>query len=102
MSYQRVNFCSHARAVEDELFVAQACVTGPIECFGLETGYGRSSIMTPTKAPFPENALLAQSPLNSEGMAVADIDFAVLALCRSTGDAKPWQDRTISNRNPLL
>lgn len=102
MSYQRVNFCSHARAVENEIFVAQACVTGPIECFGLETGYGRSSIMTPSKAPFPENALLAQSPLNSEGMAVADIDFGALALCRSTGDAKPWQDRTISDWNALL
>ena len=97
LSYQRVNFCSHARAVENEIFVAQACITGPIECFGLGTGYGRSSIMTPSKAPFPDNALLAQSPLNGEGMAIADIDFEALALSRSTGDAKPWQDRTESD-----
>ena len=102
LSYQRVNFCSHARAVENEIFVAQACITGPIECFGLGTGYGRSSIMTPSKAPFPDNALLAQSLLNREGMAVADIDFAGLALCRSTGDAKPWRDRKESGWGPIL
>ncbi len=97
LSFQRVNFCSHARAVENEIFVAQACITGPIECFGLGTGYGQSSIMTPSKPPFPDNALLAQSPLNREGMAVSDVDFEALALCRSTGDAKPWRDRTESD-----
>lgn len=96
-SYQRVNFCARARAVENEIFVAQACITGPIECFGLGTGYGRSSIMTPSKAPFPDTAILAESALNTEGIAVADIDYSALAVCRATGEARPWQDRRVSD-----
>ncbi len=94
--YQRVNFSCRARAVENEIFVAQACLVGPIECFGLETGYGRSSIMTPSKSPFPSSAVLAETPLNEEGIACAIVDFAALGQSRASGDARPWSDRHCS------
>jgi predicted amidohydrolase len=91
--YQRVNWSCRARAVENEIFVAQSCIVGEIECFGLGTGYGQSSIIAPSKEPFPPSAILAESRLNQEGIAIADVDFEALALCRATGDARPWSDR---------
>jgi predicted amidohydrolase len=91
--YQRVHWSCRARAVENEIFVAQASIVGEIECFGLGTGYGRSSIIAPSKDPFPPSAILAESPLNQEGIAIATLDFNALAACRTTGDARPWADR---------
>jgi predicted amidohydrolase len=94
--YQRVNWSCKARAIENEIFVAQSCIVGEIECFGLGTGYGQSSIIAPSKEPFPASAILAESPLNTEAIAVADVDFDALAQCRSTGDARPWSDRRLA------
>jgi predicted amidohydrolase len=94
--FQRVNWCCRARAIENEIFVAQACLVGPIECFGLGTAYGKSSIMTPSKGPFPPDAVLAETPLNKEGIAIAEIDFNVLQSSRLSGDARPWSDRALS------
>jgi predicted amidohydrolase len=94
--YQRVNWSCKARAVENEIFVAQAAIVGEIECFGLGTGYGQSSIIAPSKDPFPPSAILAETPLNREGIAVADVDFQSLAECRASGDARPWSDRHLA------
>lgn len=95
--YQRVNWCCQARAIENEIFVIQTSLVGAIERFGLGTGYGRSNIIAPSKAPFPDSAILAQSPLNQGGVAIADLDFGALAKCRSSGDARPWSDRFTSS-----
>ena len=91
--FQRVHFSCLARAVENEIFVAQSCIVGKLGCFDLSGGYGQSCVIAPSKAPFAESAILAQAPLNKEGLAVADINFAELAQCRATGDARPWSDR---------
>ncbi len=95
--YQRVGWSCQARAIENELFVIHTSVVGPIQRFSLGTGYGRSSIIAPSKAPFPDSAMLAQSPLNEEGIAIADLDFGKLSICRATGDARPWSDRRVSD-----
>ena len=95
--YQRVGWSCQARAVENEIFVVHTSIVGPIERFSLGTGYGRSSIIAPSKPPFPDSAMLAQSPLNEEGIAVADIDFEQLAASRGSGDARPWSDRNVSD-----
>lgn len=95
--YQRVGWSCQARAIENELFVIHTSIVGPIQRFSLGTGYGRSSIIAPSKAPFPDSAMLAQSPLNEEGIAIADLDFETLATCRASGDARPWSDRKVSD-----
>lgn len=95
--YQRVGWSCQARAIENELFVVHTSLVGPIQRFSLGTGYGRSSIMAPSKAPFPDSAILAQSPLNEEGIAIAELDFDKLTTCRASGDARPWSDRAVSD-----
>jgi predicted amidohydrolase len=95
--YQRVGWSCQARAIENEMFVVHTSIVGPIQRFSLGTGYGRSSIIAPSKPPFPDSAMLAQSPLNEEGIAIADLDFAQLATCRESGDARPWSDRRVSD-----
>lgn len=97
--YQRVNWCCQARAIENEMFVIQTSLVGPIERFSLGTGFGRSNIVAPSKSPFPDSALLAQSELNQEGVAVAELDFTALQQCRASGDARPWSDRFVSDWN---
>jgi predicted amidohydrolase len=94
--YQRVHWCCRARAVENEIFVAQACLVGPIECFGLGTGYGRSSILTPSKGPFPDSAVIAETAFQEEGIATAKVSFRDLATCRGSGDVRLWNDRSLS------
>ena len=94
--YQRVSWCCRARSVENEIFVLNAALVGPIIKFELGTAYGRSAIMAPSKDPFPPSATLAETPLNEEGVAVADLDFDALVQCRATGDVKPWADRHAS------
>lgn len=94
--YQRVSWSCQARAIENELFVVHTSLVGQIQRFSLGTAYGRSNIIAPSKAPFPDSALLAQSELNQEGIAVADLSFEALAECRSSGDARPWTDRSVS------
>ena len=95
--HQRVLWSCLARAIENELFVVHTSLVGPIERFSLGTGYGRSSIITPSKAPFPDSSILAQTDLNEEGIAIADINFDDLATCRGTGDARPCSDRKVSS-----
>lgn len=95
--FQRVNWCCRARSVENELFVIQTSLVGPIGRFSLGTGYGRSTIIAPSKQPFPDSAVLAESALNEEGIAVATLDFDALTASRASGDARPWADRRCSS-----
>lgn len=91
--YQRVRWCAHARAVELQVFVLHASLVGG---FGLEpvpTAYGSSAILTPSAEPFPEEAVLAETPFSEESLAVAELDFDALARCRETGDVRNWHDR---------
>lgn len=99
--YQRVSWCCRARSVENEIFVLNAGLVGPIIKFGLGTAYGRSCIMAPSKEPFPSSATLAETALNQEGVAIADLDFDALSECRASGDARPWSDRRRSQWKPL-
>lgn len=96
-SHQRVLWSCMARAVENEQFVVHTSLVGPIERFSLGTGYGRSTIIAPCNDPFPDSGFLAQSALNQEAVAIADISFEDLAFCRTNGDARPWSDRKVSN-----
>lgn len=94
--YQRVSWCCRARTVENEIFVLNAALVGPIIKFEMGTAYGRSAIMAPSKEPFPPSATLAETPFNEEAVAIADLDFDALEECRNSGDARPWSDRRLS------
>lgn len=91
--FQRVRWCCQARAVENQIFVAHASLLGDLGGEPVPTTYGSSAILTPSHDPFPERAILAETALGEEGLAIADLDFEALAASRATGDVRNWFDR---------
>jgi predicted amidohydrolase len=43
--------------------------------------------------PFPETAILAETPMNQEAVAVADLDWESLLAARESDDVRNWHDR---------
>ncbi len=91
--FQRVRWCCQARAVENQNFVVHASLLGSLGREPVPQTYGSSAILCPSIEPFPANAVLDETPLNEEGMAVADLNFDDLARAREEGDVTNWKDR---------
>lgn len=91
--HQRVRWCCQARAVENQVFVAMASLVGSLGREPVPETYGSSAVFCPSAEPFPQSAILAETPPNVEGVAVADLDFTALAWCRANGDVRNWLDR---------
>lgn len=91
--FQRVRWCGLARATENQIFVVHASLVGALGREPVPTTYGSSAILTPSVEPFPVSAILAETPLNEEGVALADLDFEALAWARGHGDVRNWDDR---------
>ena len=79
--YQLVGWSCQARAIENKIFVVPTSPSGSIERFSLRTGYGSSSIIAPSKQPFPDSDILTESSINKAGIAITDIDFSALITC---------------------
>ncbi len=91
--FQRVRWCCKARAVENQIYVVHTSLVGALGREPLPTTYGSSAILTPSIEPFPESAVIAETPLNEEAVAAADLDFEVLLDSRTKGDVRNWEDR---------
>lgn len=94
--HQRVRWCCQARATENQVFVAHASLVGSLGREPVPSTYGQSAIFTPSIEPFPESAILSESPINEEGLAVAELDLYALLDARNKGDVRNWNDRHAS------
>lgn len=95
--FWRVRHSCQARAVENQVFVLHASLVGSLGREPVPTTWGSSAILAPCTAPFPANGVLAESTLNEEGIAVAELDFESLLASRSMGDVRNWEDRHAGN-----
>lgn len=95
--FHRVRFCSHARAIENQVFVAHSSLVGNIGREPVTSTYGSSAILSPTVEPFPSNGVLAETRMNEEGIATATVDFDQLLEARQLGDVRNWHDRATSD-----
>jgi predicted amidohydrolase len=91
--FQRVRWSCLARAVENTTFVVHASLVGDLGREPAPVSYGSSAIIAPSVDPFPTEAVLAETPLNEEGVIVADLDFDMLLRARSMGEVRNWEDR---------
>lgn len=91
--FQRVRWSSQARAIENQIFVVHASLVGSLGREPVPSTYGSSAILTPSVPPFPESAILAETPFGEEGFAVAELEFDDLRKCREEGDVRNWHDR---------
>lgn len=91
--FQRVRWCARARAIENQNFVIHASLLGDLGREPVPSTYGSSAILTPSAPPFPESALLAETPMGEEGVVIAQLDFDALETIRETGEVRNWLDR---------
>lgn len=91
--FQRVRWCAQARAIENQVFVVHASLVGSLGREPVPSTYGSSAILTPSVEPFPESAVLAETPFGEESVALAKLDIDELLLARQTGDVRNWEDR---------
>lgn len=91
--FNRVRWCCHARAVENQNFVVHASLVGDLGREPVTETYGNSAILCPSMAQFPASGVMDETPLNEEGIAVADLSFDLLEAAREHGDVRNWNDR---------
>ncbi|MCB2091031.1 MAG: GNAT family N-acetyltransferase [Alphaproteobacteria bacterium] len=92
--YLRVRYCSQARAVENQFYVATAGVIGNIpDVENMDIHYASSHIMTPCDFPFARDGIAAEAPENTETIIFADLNLNDLYLARKSGSVQNLKDR---------
>ncbi|HLO99394.1 MAG TPA: hypothetical protein VK171_12430, partial [Fimbriimonas sp.] len=77
--------------------VIHSSLVGDIGREPIPESYGTSAIIAPSMAPFPMEAVLAESKLNEDDIVVTGLDVDALFASRNEGEVTNWQDRDPSN-----
>lgn len=92
--FNRVRFCSHARAIENQIYVAVTGTVGNLpQVPFMSTNYGQAAIITPNDFYFARDGIAAEGTLNQEQMVVSDVDLALLDERRVNGTVIPLNDK---------
>lgn len=91
--FLRVRYCCHARAIENQLYVAMTSTVGNLPAEDLRLHYGQASIITPSDFPFARDGIAAEGVINEEQIVVADVDLALLDENRLKGTTIPLLDK---------
>lgn len=95
--FHRVRRSCEARAIENQIFVLHASLSGSLGREPLVNATGCAAIIAPCIQPFPPNGILSETPFDREEIAVADLDFNILLASREQGDVRNWADRDKGN-----
>ena len=91
--FLRVRYCAQARAIENQMYVVQACTVGSLPMVpAVSLNYGQASILTPSDFRFSRDGILAEGQINSEMMVLGDLDLDALRLSRERGTVLPLRD----------
>jgi len=92
--YLRVRLCAQARAIENQMYVVTAGVTGLIpDVDNMDVNYAQSGVFTPSDFPFARDGVAAECEPNIEAIVVADLDLELTRRNRIAGTVRPWTDR---------
>lgn len=91
--FWRVRYCAHARAIENQVYVAMTSTVGNLAVEGLSMHYGQASILTPSDFGFSRDGIAAEGVVNMEQVVVADVDLDALAQNRLNGTTIPLYDK---------
>lgn len=93
-AYCRVRYCSQARAVENQIYVALAGNVGHLPLVeNVDIQYAQSCILTPCDFAFASDGIAAETTPNVEMVAIADLRLDTLMEARSRGAVRPIKDR---------
>jgi len=89
----RVRYCSQARAIENQVYVAVTGTVGNLPLVPyMNTNYGQAAILTPSDYFFARDGIAAEGTINQEQIIFADVDLDLLDEQRVNGSVIPLQD----------
>ena len=92
-AFLRVRYCSHARAIENQIYVVQSPTVGSLPMVpAVSLNYGQAAILTPSDFPFARDGILAEGIPNQETMVIGELNMATLHESRTTGTVLPLND----------
>ena len=92
--FYRVRYTSHARAVENQVYVVTTGTVGSLPTVDfMRANYGQAAVITPNDIPFPPRGILAEGEINHDMVVTADLDLALLYQVRESGSVRTWRDR---------
>ena len=91
--FNRIRTSCRARAIENQTIVVHSSLVGSLGREPVPNAVGSSAILGPCTSPFPADGVLAESKMNVEGIAFADVELEALLEARKTGDVRNWEDR---------
>jgi predicted amidohydrolase len=84
--FTRVRVGSMARALENQCVVVHSPLIGSAPwCAGVEENRGRAAIYGPPDRGWPETGILAETPMDRPGWAVAEVSLEAIAEVRRNG-----------------
>lgn len=93
--FWRVRYCCHARAIENQVYVAVTGTVGNLAVEGLGLHFGQAAIITPSDFPFARDGIAAEGVPNMEQIVIADVDLAKLVSNRVNGTTIPLYDKRV-------
>jgi len=91
--YCRVRYCSQARAIENQIYVAMTGTVGNLpDVPYMATHYGQAAILTPSDYFFARDGIAAEGIINQEQMVISDVNLELLEEQRVSGTVIPLND----------
>ena len=98
--FLRVRYCSHARAIENQIYVVQAHTVGSLPMVpAVSLNYGQAAILTPSDFAFSRDGILAEGNPNQEMMVIGELNLKTIVESRESGTVLPLSD---SQRSDLI
>lgn len=101
--FHRVRHCARARAVENQLFVAQAPLVGRCDWSpAIDVNVGRAGLFAPCDIGFPPDGVLAEAVSDAPQVVIGELDFAALERARGEGQVLNFRHhRELAERLPF-
>jgi predicted amidohydrolase/GNAT superfamily N-acetyltransferase len=92
--YQRVRHCAHARAIENECYVAISGSVGNLPYVeNMDIQYAQSAVFTPSDFAFAHDAIAAEATPNTEMTLIVDVDLDLLKELKVQGSVRNLNSR---------
>jgi len=92
--YLRVRYCSQARCIEQQVYVAIAGNVGNLpDVENMDVNYAQAAVLTPSDYPFARDGIAAEADSSEETVLICDLDLDDLHDARDFGTVTPRRDR---------
>ncbi|WP_059172662.1 carbon-nitrogen hydrolase family protein [Bacillus sp. FJAT-27445] len=92
--FHRVRYTSHARAIENQVYVVLTGTVGALPTVDfMRLNFGQAVVITPNDIPFPPKGLMVEGEINDDMIVTADLDLELLYEVRERGSVTTWRDR---------